>query len=310
MIRNGCVTRHGWCRIFTVVLLLFFAAANTFAADRKVTIIKSSNNSYFQQTIETIKGTIGNSVTVEITDVDAIETEQKSVEDSDLIITLGNRAAQKVNQDFENLPVIHAYVTLKQQQAFPPNQSNRTTVLLNQPISRYLAFSRYLLDIQSIGIMSQSRLILNQTQDKILEELKLSLNQYQLKLTDSLLTSLRRLLKQNDALLMLPDQSIYNRDTLKGVLLTSYRHRIPVISYSPAHVKSGALASIYSSPTDIGNQIGELLNDFLIDSRKFRSRTLFASYYSIATNMKVARALNLNLPDEGKLREKIGEFLK
>ena len=90
--------------------------------------------------------------------------------------------------------------------------------------------------------------------------MNLSLNRYRVARDNKLLPVLRRLLQQNDALLMLPQSELYNRDTLKGVLLTSYRYRKPAISYSPGHVKAGALASIYSSPSDIGRHLAQAIN--------------------------------------------------
>ena len=109
---------------------------------------------------------------------------------------------------------------------------------------------------------------------------------------------------------MLPDQSIYNRDTLKGILLTTYRSRIPVISYSPGHVKSGALAAIYSSPGDIGRHLANLINQRHEGRLNTNNKMVYAEYYSIATNQRVARSLGLKLPSEEKLRQLIDETIK
>ena len=107
---------------------------------------------------------------------------------------------------------------------------------------------------------------------------------------------------------MLPRQSIYNRDSLKGVLLTSYRNRKPVISYSPAHVKSGALASIYSSPSDIGKHLALLVKQRLADPQKPLPNYEYARFYSIASNRRVARALNIELPDTEQIRARLDGF--
>ena len=102
--------------------------------------------------------------------------------------------------------------------------------------------------------------------------------------------------------MMLPRQSVYNRDTLKGVLLTGYRNRKPVISYSPAHVKSGALASIYSSPIDIGRHLATLVNRQLKNPAQKTRGFEFARFYSIRTNPRIASALGIVLPAERELR--------
>jgi len=109
---------------------------------------------------------------------------------------------------------------------------------------------------------------------------------------------------------MLPDQSVYNQDTLKGILLTTYRSRTPVISYSPGHVKSGALAAIYSSPSDIGRHLANLINQRHEGTLNIDNKVVYARYYSITTNQRVAHSLGLNLPSEEKLRQLIDETIK
>ena len=104
---------------------------------------------------------------------------------------------------------------------------------------------------------------------------------------------------------MLPRGSIYNRDSLKGVLLTSYRYRKPAISYSPAHVKAGALASIYSSPADIGRHLALLVEHRLEDPSWRWPAFEYARFYSIATNRRVARSLDLDLPGEDEIRRQL-----
>jgi ABC-type uncharacterized transport system substrate-binding protein len=104
---------------------------------------------------------------------------------------------------------------------------------------------------------------------------------------------------------MLPRQSIYNRDTVKGVLLASYRSRKPVVSYSPAHVRSGAVASIYSSPIDIGRHLAVLINQGLQNESGADTAFQFARFYSITTNSRVATALGISLPAERDLRSRL-----
>ena len=135
-------------------------------------------------------------------------------------------------------------------------------------------------------------------------QLEIQLNQFQVDADNKLLPVLRELLTRNDALLMLPRSALYNRDSLKGVLLTSYRNRKPAISYSPAHVRAGALASIYSSPNDIGRHLAQVIEQV---SARLEDGFEFARYYSISSNRRVARALALTLPDESSLRSALDQ---
>jgi putative tryptophan/tyrosine transport system substrate-binding protein len=94
------------------------------------------------------------------------------------------------------------------------------------------------------------------------------------------------------------------------VLMTSYRSRKPVISYSPAHVKSGALASIYSSPVDIGRHLSILMHESLNNAGVGPARPHFARFYTIALNSSVAGALGLTLPSEVQLRQRVDQLAR
>jgi ABC-type uncharacterized transport system substrate-binding protein len=173
-------------------------------------------------------------------------------------------------------------------------------------MERYLAFCRLLLNAQSIGVISDQGIDTNTPSITPSDTNPgLTVNQYLVDPTNKLLPVLRELLQANDALLMLPRQSIYNQDSLKGVLLTSYRNRKPAISYSPAHVRSGALASIYSSPIDIGRHLALIVKQRLMHADSAVPAYEFARYYSITSNRRIAQALAIELPDESDLRAQL-----
>ena len=242
--KNGSI-KNGINGIICSILLVLPPAMVAQAAS-PVVIVKSSDNTYYNQTIKTLTRHVATA------DVEVVMMEDLSgpARSNSLYVALGQGAVEAVTALGEDVSAINAYLTLEQYHRLP--NKRQLTVLLDQPLHRYLAFSKYTLQADSIGIIAETRIFLNRPESDLLDRLGLALNQYQVDPEHKLLPTLRLLLQQNDALLMLPRQSIYNRDSLKGVLLTSYRGRKPVISYSPAHVKSGALASIYSSPIDIG----------------------------------------------------------
>jgi putative ABC transport system substrate-binding protein len=301
-----------WIKYLCITLqVLLGSIAAQASTENQIVIVKSSDNSYFNQTIETLINRIDQSVKIRVIDEgNSSSAETSLLEKSKLAIALGLKATQAITRRFPDKPTISAYLTQQQWQAVKPSGEYQTAVLLDQPLERYLAFSHVLLNANSVGIVNFEPLKFNQKQNNILSRLKLKLSQYQVVHVDQLLPRIRQLIQRDDAMLMLPNQAIYNRDTLKGILLTSYRNRIPVISYSPAHVKSGALASIYSSPEDIGKHLGDLLNQYLDDKLKFTGTAQFARYYSIITNDRVAHSLGFKLPDASEIRQKLTETIE
>ena len=102
------------------------------------------------------------------------------------------------------------------------------------------------------------------------------------------------MLDRIDVLLALPDVKIHNRRNVSSILLTTYRNRIPLIGFSSAYVKAGALAAIYSTPENIGDQLAELTVQ-LLTADGIMQQVIYPKYFSLSINSRVARSLGLQL---------------
>jgi ABC transporter substrate binding protein len=109
-------------------------------------------------------------------------------------------------------------------------------------------------------------------------------------------------LNHSDALLALPDNSIYNSRSVKNILLTSYRNRKPVIGFSKNFVDAGALAAVYSSTDQITNSANNLIDKYYKQNKKFNQKTNYPENFDISINRQVFRALNLPMPDIKKIK--------
>ena len=298
----------GWFKgIMSGVILLSLSTQVEAGDARQLVIVKSSDNAYFEQTIETLFNHVDQAVRYRMIMADQVASLESAGAAGRLYVALGQKAVQAVAAQGSKAAVINAYLTEEQYLELKIDRRH-TSVLLDQPLPRYLAFCKFILKIDSIGMLSTRESDPDLEKMPILRKVDLDVKQYRIDDKNKLLPVLRQLLRENDALLMLPRQAIYNRESLKGVLLTSYRTSKPVISYSPAHVKSGALASIFSSPVDIGRHLALLTNQHLHGAKKSGPAFEYARFYSINTNPRVARALGLSLPSIEKLREQLDEL--
>jgi len=118
-----------------------------------------------------------------------------------------------------------------------------------------------------------------------------------------LLTALRKLLANSDALLAVPDPKIYNRNNISSILLTSYRQQIPLFGFSASYVKAGALASVYSLPAQVSQQVAEIINNLPASGNLPPPQ--YPRYFSINTNPQVARSLGINIAPEPELQYKL-----
>ena len=295
-----------WLKGILSLLILFSPWQVRGDTIEQLIIVKSSDNSYYNQTIETLVSHVDQAIRINVIVADRLDSQALKNGPKNLFVALGQPAARALSSYADSANSINSYLTHEQYHSLDFNKT--FTVLLDQPLRRYLLFSKFMLQLKSIGVISENYYELSSPQKQLLQEIELEFNQYRVDAKNKLLPVLRKLLKQNDALLMLPQRSIYNRDSLKGVLLTSYRNRKPVISYSPAHAKAGALASIYSSPTDIGRHLAIIINERLANNNRLDSNFEYARFYSIKTNNRVARSLGLNLPTQVELRARIDEL--
>jgi ABC-type uncharacterized transport system substrate-binding protein len=266
----------------------------------EIVIIKGSDNAYFDETIATLTRHLEHVARIRVVQQANLAREFSDHPEHSLFIAFGPSAVAAVKQFDQRVPLISAYLTHEQYRELAID--DQFAVLLDQPMKRYLTFCKLLLNAKSIGVISDQGIDTDMPSDT---NPGLTVNQYRVDPDNKLLPVLRELLQANDALLMLPRQSIYNQDSLKGVLLTSYRNRKPAISYSPAHVRSGALASIYSSPIDIGRHLALIVKQRLMHPGSAAPAYEFARYYSITSNRRIAQALAIELPDESDLRAQL-----
>jgi len=119
----------------------------------------------------------------------------------------------------------------------------------------------------------------------------------------NLLTTLKRLLGESDVVLAVPDPLIYNRNTVQSILLTTYRHQVPLLGFSPSYVKAGAIAAVFSVPEQIGQQAAEMIQRLVADRRLPLPQP--PRYFSVGVNTQVARSLGISLDDEASLNNKL-----
>ena len=96
-----------------------------------------------------------------------------------------------------------------------------------------------------------------------------------------------------DVLLAMPDSGVYNTDTIRNILLSTYRHKQGVIGFSADMVKAGALATTYSDIEDIDAQVAEMALAFATSGDLPPPQ--FPRYFSTIINDGVARSLDLDV---------------
>jgi putative tryptophan/tyrosine transport system substrate-binding protein len=98
--------------------------------------------------------------------------------------------------------------------------------------------------------------------------------------------------RETQAILAIPDPSIYNRDTIVRIMLTTYRTGTPLIGYSESMNRAGALMSVFASPEMLGEEAGRMISAALQEGR-WRAVRQHTERHTVVINQQVARSLGI-----------------
>lgn len=115
--------------------------------------------------------------------------------------------------------------------------------------------------------------------------------------------ALLRLLHDSDVLLALADDDLFNPQTAKNLLLTSYGQQRALIGPSAGFVRAGSLASTYSDQSDWLDTLGRLLDK---PPQRWPHGT-YSNTFKVLGNSQVARALAVDLPSDEDLSRHLTE---
>jgi len=107
-----------------------------------------------------------------------------------------------------------------------------------------------------------------------------------------------------DALWLIPDPTAVTRETLEAYFLLAQTEAIPVVSFSSAHLRLGALAVIEPDRADMGRQAGEIARELLAGAPAAELPPSPPRKVSVKENEAVAKRLKLPLDLPGGLSKK------
>lgn len=214
-----------------------------------------------------------------------------------LLVTLGTAALETVvKQSGVVAPVLAALLPRASYEAVVGKDGvgNVSAVYLDQPVARYMALLHLLApDRLRVGTLfgPESQLFKNdvlkaaRARGLYVQEGSLEAGQ------PDVYPLLRSVLDKADVLLALPDSRVFNAVSMPNILIAAYRQRVPVFSYSAAHVKAGAAAALYVTPAQIARQTAKTVVSWW--SGRSLPAPQMADAFAVAVNAQVGRSLGL-----------------
>lgn len=297
--RSGLIAR---VLSFLVGLLLTQVASSSSV----LVLLSESGGAYaeFADALKTERGTRGGFSLAVLT---RAEFSPSDLAAHDLVVAVGAGALRTLAQSDTGVPVLSVLVPQSAYESVVGGGDGRrwSAIHIDQPFYRQIELIRLALpDARRIGVLNDG------THPERLQPLKAALSGTPLQLVagsftgeSSLFASLSQVLEQADVFLALPDPQVHNAGTVRNLLLTSFRASVPVVGFSAAYARAGALMSLYSTPEQIARQTTDVIAGW------FRDRTWPAPrhprHFTVSVNTHVARSLGLRIEDGDVLRDRL-----
>jgi ABC-type uncharacterized transport system substrate-binding protein len=274
------------------------------AAPVNIAIVLSDESAPYHETASSLRATLAQSSARTVVNSYSLSGRKNDFlkESPDLIVTVGVGAAQELAAQNLPIPVLAVLIPRQAFEKIPRQRDYKyfSAIFLDQPLARQMELIRLATpDRGRIGVVLGPD---SQGAQKSLQaaasEAKLGLAVEKISAAEELLPALQRVLADSDVLLAVPDPLVFNKGTVQSLLLTTYRYQDPVIGFSHAYVKAGALASVYTTPEQVGRQAGDVVLRVLGSRATWLSAPEYPKYFSVSVNYQVARSLGLSISDE------------
>ncbi|MCK9467828.1 MAG: hypothetical protein M0Q49_00315 [Porticoccaceae bacterium] len=248
-----------------------------------------------------------------------------------LLVTIGTEAAVNALTHFSSNPRLNLFITSSTWRDLTAGASTpyqQAAILVDQPLERFIHLA--------LLIKPDSRILATAFGDHSSRQRELFAalaRQHKLSVADTLLhtrdnpiTALTPLFSDADVFIAVPDRGLFNQSVARWALFLGYRHKVPVIGFSRAYAKAGALVSLQSDPFDIGRQGAAWLDRYLAwqkvqptnqelfePAKQSEQERLWRAFpprdFSVALNPSVARALGITVGSEDWLHQQLTQRL-
>jgi hypothetical protein len=245
-------------------------------------------------------------------DVQRIAIEQPEIMlNTPLVIALGKEALEYLlNSDYQGHILtalidvkefellIEQYQTQKRAQNQKQSQRHIGAVFHEASLIRQLLlFKEIKPTAKSVGLLisSDEKQYLNELRS-IASKLNLRIESEVVNNTSDLSHDLVQLIHRSDAIIATSNSSIYNRSTIKSILLSLYRYNKFLIGSNKHFIRAGSVATTYTSTQQL---LDELVNEvsYFFETQKLHPPH-FSQDFLVAFNKDVAHSLNLSIKEE------------
>ena len=204
------------------------------------------------------------------------------------VFTIGLPAANLIKQSMANVPMVFSMVRDPEQRGL---SGDKISGIPQDPSAdmqlRYL--TKTLPEIQRVAIIYSHKSSSHIDEfEKLAGNYDLHINRYPITSVKELPKTLRQVIIDNDALILIPDKMVINQASLEYFVTTILENGFPTFGYNQFLVESGILMALVPNYFAIGQQAGNLLCDG--NSRSLAVPTV--KPFNFVVNAKTAKRIN------------------
>lgn len=288
-------------RLLCLIVLLSIPLFATAELDiTRIDIIASANNTAATDLAKGIEYALQNAKLGVNTAIQKPENYKNNEASTTLVITIGDSSLPWLSEQKTAYAAAIAFHVNSTAFARQYTSDKRiTAVYRDQPLSRQLRLAKFFLPNLKRATVLHNSIDSVPISKELQRELQVGITEINIDKNSDWLKSLSLSLRESDVLLGVDNAAIYNGETIRSILLTTYRQGKGLIGPSRAFVNAGSLASCYTS-TD--QYLQQLIDIVTITIREHKlPDAQFPKNFRIAVNKQVATSLNFLIPDEDTL---------
>ena len=292
-----------WPSLLLGLCSLWFAAGVNAQTPATVVLVTSERSAPMVEAAEALVSELerGGLSRYEMLQLTAAELAGAGPLNPKLFVAIGSQAALVLAQVDVRAPVLSILLPRQGFERVLQSSGRRpsahfSAIYLDQPLGRQLALIRLAMpDARRLGVLwgpestLQAPALRSATQANGLTLVEAAVGP-----DDGFFRGVKRVLEDADLLFALPDPQVFNSSSIQNILLTSFRAKVPLVAFSPAYVKAGALMALHVTPTQVGRQAAVLFRS-VVQGKGLPAQPVYSSEFSVAVNEHVARSLGLTL---------------
>jgi len=289
------------CCLFVSLLFLTIIPAS-FAADLTVVVIKSDSILPFEEILKGFgTGIKQRNVSADFVTLD-VDRDRQRLNDlaagirPNLILCLGLKALEQASR-IRGIPKIFSLITYENIQPWSTRDDISGVSLDLAPAVQFRIIRQAFPGGRRVGVLYDP-----DRNQKTVEEAKkgaaaagFALQTLPVGAIREIPFAFEKLEKNVDLLWTLYDQTVYNPEATRYILMQSLQKKIPVIGFSPHFAKAGALLALYGDYQDMGQQAA-LQALAVLNREETINRLARPGTVRITINEKVARFMGVTFP--------------